>query len=108
MIKNRIALISNDSIKFNEIKICQREKALTIISISCEIELIQDHLTATSSSRDTIRFNLIIEEQYVAKRVREIYVTSICQFEITYNLFHAAQFIDLFSKDIKVLNKRLI
>jgi hypothetical protein len=42
MIKNRIALISNASLKFNETKICQKKKALKIIFISCEIQLVQN------------------------------------------------------------------
>jgi hypothetical protein len=56
-----------------------------------------------------VRIKLTSREQYVIQRARETYLTFICQFESSFDLFHAAQFIDsTFCQDeIIALNKRL-
>jgi hypothetical protein len=50
---------------------------------------------------------LILRNQYIAQRAREAYLASICQSEASFDFSHAAQFIEMTSDDINVLNKRL-
>jgi hypothetical protein len=56
-----------------------------------------------------MRIKLITKEQYVTQRARDVYLTFICQFEASFDLSRAAQFIEsTFSfDDIISLNKRL-
>jgi hypothetical protein len=50
---------------------------------------------------------LIFRDQYIAQRARETYLISICQSEASFDLFRAAQSIEIISDDIISLNKRL-
>jgi hypothetical protein len=50
---------------------------------------------------------LISKKQYIAQRIREAYLISICQSEASFDLFYAAQIIEISSDEIKTLNKRL-
>jgi hypothetical protein len=43
---------------------------------------------------------LISRKQYVAQRTRDVYVTSICQFETSFDLSLVIQSIDISSKNI--------
>jgi hypothetical protein len=73
------------------------------------IQLIQSIDTITTSARGKVHIKLISREQYVTQRAREIYLTSICQVEASFDLSRAAQFIEstFSSDDIIFLNKRL-
>ncbi len=74
---------------------------------SDHLQLIQNVDIAIISSRDKIRFALISKEQYVTQRARSAYVASICQSKASFDLFLAAQSIEVSSKNITTLNKRL-
>jgi hypothetical protein len=112
MIKTREQLISNNLLKFNDTRI-ERIDSNDAIYFRQEthiqgiqlINLIESIII--TSARDKIRAMLILKDQYIAQRAREAYLTSICQSEASFNLFHAAQSIEVSSDDINVLNKRL-
>ncbi len=57
--------------------------------------------------RDKIKLALISKKQYVAQRAREAYIAFICQSKISFDLFLAAQSIEISSEDIATLNKWL-
>ena len=111
LIKEREHLTANKSIKFNEALI-----QLTFIddlllnqkAQIAEISLINIAQKSSSiSAKDIVRSKLTSKEQYVAQRARDAYVTSICQFEASFDLSNAAQAINSTNDDIKSLNKRL-
>jgi hypothetical protein len=56
-----------------------------------------------------MRIKLILREQYVIQRIREVYLTFICQLEASFDLSHAVQSTDstFCSDDVTTLNKRL-
>jgi hypothetical protein len=111
MIKTREQLISDNSLKFNDTRI-ERLKSNEIIYFRQKthiqdiqlINLIES--TIIISVRDKIRAMLTSKDQYIVQRAREIYLTSICQSEASFDLFHAAQFTEVSSDDINILNKR--
>jgi hypothetical protein len=115
MIKTREQLISNNSLKFNDIRIERLDSIdQRIIYYKQEthiqdIQLIQSIESIITSARDKVRIKLTSREQYVAQRAREAYLTSICQFEASFDLSHAAQSTDstFCSNDVIALNKRL-
>jgi hypothetical protein len=113
MIKTREQLISNNSLKFNDIKIERFDSNESIYyrqkTHIQDIQLIQSIESIIISARDKVRIKLTSREQYVAQRARETYVTSIYQFEASFDLSHAAQSIDstFCSDDVITLNKRL-
>jgi hypothetical protein len=75
-----------------------------------DIQLIQSIESSNiTSAREKVRVNLIFREQYIAQRARDVYLATICQFEATFDLSHAAQSTELTfsSDDIITLNKRL-
>jgi hypothetical protein len=73
-----------------------------------DIQLINStEFTIITSARDKIRAMLTFTNQYIAQRTCETYLASICQSEASFDLSHAAQFIEMTSDDINVLNKRL-
>jgi hypothetical protein len=111
MIKTREQLISNNSLKFNDIRIERLDsneliyyKQKTHIQ---DIQLIQSIESIITSARDKVRIKLISKEQYVTQRAREVYLTFICQLEASFDLSHAVQSIEISKNDINVLNKRL-
>jgi hypothetical protein len=63
--------------------------------------------TIITSARDKIRATLISRDQYIAQRARETYLTSICQLEASFDLFHATQSTEMSKNDINARNKRL-
>ncbi len=69
--------------------------------------MIQNVDIAIISSKSKVRFALISKEQYVTQRARKAYVASICQSKASFDLFLAAQSIEVSSEDITTLNKRL-
>ena len=111
LIKEREHLTANKSIKFNEALI-----QLTFIddlllnqkAQIAEISLINiAQKSSSTSAKDIVRSKLTSKEQYVTQRARDAYVTSICQFEASFDLSNAAQAINSTNDDIKSLNKRL-
>ncbi len=115
MIKTREQLISNNSLKFNDIKIERFDsidqriiyyRQKTHIQ---DVQLIQSIESIIISARDKVRIKLVFRKQYVIQRTREIYLTFICQFEASFDLSHAAQFTDstFCSDDVIAFNKRL-
>jgi hypothetical protein len=109
MIKSRNNLESNFSLKFNDTIIKRQENDIYLrqISQSDHFQLIKDVDIAITSFKNKIRFALISKKQYVAQRVRDAYVASICQFEASFDLSLAAQSIEISSQNITTLNKRL-
>jgi hypothetical protein len=115
MIKTREQLISNNSLKFNDIKIERLDSIdQRIIYYKQEahiqdIQLIQSIESIIISARSKVRIKLTSREQYVTQRAREIYLTFICQFEASFDLSHAAQFTDstFCQNDVIAFNKRL-
>jgi hypothetical protein len=114
MTKTREQLTFENSLKFNDTKI-ERIDSNEAIYFRQEthiqdIQLIQSIETIIiTNARDKMRIKLISREQYVTQRAREAYLTFICQFEASFDLSHAAQFIEstFSSDDIISLNKRL-
>jgi hypothetical protein len=112
MIKTREQLISDNSLKFNDTRI-ERINSNSIVYFRQKthiqdiqlINLIESIIII--SARDKIKAMFIFRDQYIVQRAREVYLTFICQSETSFNLFHAAQFIEVSSNDINILNKRL-
>jgi hypothetical protein len=113
MIKTREQLISNNSLKFNDIKIERLDSIdQRIIYYKQEthiqdIQLIQSIESIIINAQSKVRIKLNSKEQYVTQRAREAYLTFICQFEASFDLSHAVQSIEISKNDINVLNKRL-
>jgi hypothetical protein len=111
MIKSRNNLDSNSSLKFNDTIIERQENDIDIylkqISQSEHLQLVQNVDIAITDSKSKIRFALISKEQYVTQRARSAYVASICQSKASFDLFLAAQSIEISSENITTLNKRL-
>jgi hypothetical protein len=109
MIKSRNNLESNFSLKFNDTIIERQENDIYLKQVfqSDHLQLIKDVDIAIISFKNKIRFALISKKQYVAQRARDAYVASICQFETSFDLSLAAQSIEISSKNITILNKRL-
>jgi hypothetical protein len=113
MIKTREQLISNNSLKFNDIKIERFDSNESIYyrqeTHIQDIQLIRSTESIIINARDKIRIKLTSREQYVTQRAREAYLTSICQFEASFDLSHAVQSTDstFCSDDVIALNKRL-
>jgi hypothetical protein len=109
MIKSRDCFDSNSSLKFNDTIIERQENDIYFrqISQSDHFQLIQSVDIAITSSKDKIRFALISKEQYVTQRARSAYVASICQSKASFDLSFAVQLIEVSSKNITTLNKRL-
>jgi hypothetical protein len=109
MIKSRNNLESNFSLKFNDTIIERQENDIYLkqISQSDHLQLIKNVDITIISSKSKIRSALTSKKQYVAQRARDAYVVSICQFETLFDLSLAAQLIEISSKNITTLNKRL-
>ncbi len=94
---------------FNDTIIERQENDIYLRQIfqSDHFQVIQDIDIAIISSRDKIRLALILKEQYVTQRARDAYVASICQFETSFDSSLAVESIEISSKNIAILNKRL-
>jgi hypothetical protein len=113
MTKAREQLTFENSLKFNGTRI-ERIGPDGAIYFRQEthiqgIQLVQSTDATTTSARGKVRIKLTTREQYVAQRARGAYLASICQPEASFDLSHAAQFIEstFSSNDITSLNKRL-
>jgi hypothetical protein len=109
MIKSRNNLESNSSLKFNDTIIERQENDIYLRQIFQfdHFQFIKDVDIATINFKHKIRLALISKKQYVVQRARDAYVASICQFETSFDLSFAAQSIEISSKNITTLNKRL-
>jgi hypothetical protein len=109
MIKSRNNLESSSLLKFNNTIIERQENDIYLRQIfqSDHLQLIKDIDIAIINFRDKIRFALISKKQYVTQRARDAYVAFICQFETSFDLSFAVQSIEISSKNITTLNKRL-
>ena len=112
LIKEREHLTANKSIKFNEALIQMNfiidDLLLNQKTQIAEISLIKIASKSSSiSAKNIVCSKLTSKEQYVAQRARDVYVTSICQFEASFDLSNAAQTINSTNENIKALNKRL-
>ncbi len=124
MIKNRKSFISDNFLKFNETRIerlssndfknsNEMNDSNEVIYFRQETH-IQDiqliHLIESSSitnTREKVRINLNLKEQYIAQRAKETYLTSICQSKTFFDLSRVAQSTKIISDNIIALNKRL-
>jgi hypothetical protein len=50
---------------------------------------------------------IILKDQYIAQRARDVYIATISQFETSFDLLFAAQIINSKEEDAKRLNHRL-
>lgn len=109
MIKARETLILTTSLKFNDTRIESSDGCLIIKSEkhADNITLVKKSETFIISSRGVVRPKLSTKEQYIAQRTRGVYLASICQSEVSFDLFYAAQSTEFSSDDVIVLNKRL-
>ncbi len=114
MFKKRKTLIIFTSIKFNDeiislIEVTKNDYSLSLTQLKQfdQIQLI-NLLTSTDliSSRNQIRKMITSKDQYVTQRAREAYIAIMTQSEAAFDLFFAAQVINLKEEDIKRLNKR--
>jgi hypothetical protein len=112
MIKTREQLTSINFLKFNDTQI-ERIDSNEVIYFRQQthiqnIQLINStEFIIITNARDKIRAMLILRNQYIAQRARETYLAFICQSEASFDLFRAAQSIEITSDDIISLNKRL-
>lgn len=72
-----------------------------------QILLVTDHIANSTSSKEITRKKLLPKEQYLTQRVRAAYIASMCQPEISFDFFEAAQIVAFLSDDIVLLNKWL-
>jgi hypothetical protein len=113
MFKNREILITFISIKFNDevislIKDTSKALFLTQLKQFDQIRLINMTISVDLiDSREQIRKLMTSKDQYVAQRARSAYIVTMTQSETTFDLFLAAQIINLKQKDAIRLNKRL-
>jgi hypothetical protein len=88
-----------------------RERENDIINLGSQNSFYQSfsllQMIAITNSKDKIRFALISKKQYVTQRARDAYVMSIYQSKASFDLFFAVQSIEVSSKNITTLNKRL-
>jgi hypothetical protein len=110
MTKTREQLTFENALKFNDTRIERRSNDTIYYRQEKhiqKIQLIKIGFTFATSVRDKIRAMLISKKQYTAQRAREAYLISICQSKASFDLFYAAQIIEMSSDDIKILNRRL-
>jgi hypothetical protein len=111
MFKTRKKLIIISSIKFNDevINLAEDENILflnqskqfdhlRLIIISKSVDL--------TESRGQIRKSVTSKNQYVTQRVRDAYIAIMTQSKTSFDLFVAAQIINLKEKNAKRLNQR--
>ena len=101
--KKQNCFIIFSSIKFNEIMINFFENKNIIMKQlfrSNEILLINNQHVSFVSFENVIKKNLTSKNQYIIQRTRNVYVTSMCQFEIFFDFSYAVQLIKYISNDI--------
>lgn len=73
-----------------------------------DIVLVKDHNEDFTSLREITRYKVLSKEHYLAQRVRSAYIISVCQLKTFFDLLQATQTIGFSSKNISILNKRLL
>jgi hypothetical protein len=109
MFKSRDNLESNSSLKFNDTIIERQENDIYLRQIFQfdHFQLIKEINIAIINFKNKIKIALISKKQYVAQRARDAYVVLICKFETLFDLSLVIQSIEISSKNITTLNKRL-
>ena len=110
LIKSRSCLTTTETIKFNGLKIELHSNSEIILRQKThvgEISFIKRFCISSISTRDVVRENLTIKNQYIAQKTRGAYLTSFCQFEASFDFSHAVQAINISKNDVISLNKRL-
>ena len=110
MIKNRECLTKTKSIKFNDtlIELIANDNLMMIFNMQMfNISFIKNLETLMINSRNIIHTELTSKNQYVAHWAKNVYIVSICQFEISFDLFFTVQTIQSIIDDIIALNKCL-
>ena len=110
LIKSRSCLTTTETIKFNELKIelhFNNEIILRQKTHVDEISFIKRSCISSISIRGVVRENLTIKNQYIVQKIKNAYLTSFCQFEISFDFSHAIQTINISKNDVISLNKKL-
>ena len=110
MFKQRKCFITINSIKFNGMKIELSENETISMKHALNVKdilLIKNYESSIISFRNVVKKKLTSNDQYIAHRIRNAYVVSICQSETSFDFSYAAQAIIIISNDITSLNKRL-
>ena len=114
--KSRSCLTTTKTIKFNELKIelhpSNNESSHAYITLRQEthvgeISLIKRSCISFISTRNVVRENLTTKNQYIAQKTKDAYLTSLCQFEASFDFSHAVQAINISENDVTSLNKKL-
>jgi hypothetical protein len=110
--KRREKLNLITSIKFNdELIILANDDNILLLTQSKQFDQIRlinlSFSVNLTSFREEIRKIIILKNQYIAQRARNVYIATISQFEASFDLSFAAQTINLKEKDAKRLNQRL-
>ena len=84
-----------NSLHFNQNRLCKNLRLMTLKS--------SDLKSAKSVIKKTVKF----ENQYVIQRTKSAYITTLNQFEATFDFSFAAQVINSKKKNAKMLNKRI-
>ena len=110
LIKSRNCLTTIETIKFNELKIELHFNSEIILRQKTHVEkisFIKRFCISFISTRDVVRENLIIKNQYIVQKIRDAYLISFCQFEVSFDFSHAIQAINISDIDVISLNKKL-
>ena len=114
--KSRNCLTTIEAIKFNELKIelhfSSNESSHAHITLRQEthvgeISFIKRFCISFISIRNVVKENLIIKNQYIVQKTKSAYLTSFCQFEVSFDFSHAIQAINISDIDVISLNKKL-
>ena len=113
--KSRSCFISTETIKFNELKIelhSSNEFFHVYIILRQEVHIneisfIKQQITFSTNNKDLIRENLNTDDQYVAQKIKNAYLTFFCQSKVLFDLSYVVQTINFSANDIISLNKRL-
>ena len=110
MTKDRECLMKTKSIKFNDtlIELTADDNLVMIFNMQMfNIFFIKNFETLMINNKNIIHTELTFKNQYVIHWTKNVYIISICQFEISFDLFSAVQTIQSIIDDIIALNKRL-
>ena len=109
LVKSRKQLIIITSIKFNGGYLKQQDNSILfnqkrLCQFLCSIKLQSTDLINT---RGTIKKLTISKNQYIAQRVRGVYIIFLFQSKILFDFSFAAQTINFKKKNTRALNRRL-
>ena len=84
-----------NSFHFNQNRLCKNLRLMTLRS------------SDLTSAKGVIRKKMKFEDQYVAQKTKDAYITTLNQSETAFDLSFAAQMINPKKKNAKMLNKRI-